>query len=61
MKIPERVDGVVSQISSELLLKEVPQQKKNMFKVDKKGIFQECNSRVFMISLESIFEVCGGV
>ena len=34
---------------------------KNMFKIDKKGMFQECDSGVFMIGLENIFEVCGGV
>ena len=29
-----------------------------MFKVEKKGMFQECLSGVFMISLENIFEIC---
>ena len=32
-----------------------------MFKVDNKGIFQECYSVVFIITLENIFEVCDGV
>ena len=32
---------------------------KNMFKVDK--MVQECYSGVFIISLDNIFEVCGGV
>ena len=60
MKIPERVNRVISQKSSELLLMKIPQQTKNMFKVNKKGMFQECYSGVFMFSLENIFEVCGG-
>ena len=34
---------------------------RNMFKVDKKRIFQEYNLAVFMISLENIFEACVGV
>ena len=34
---------------------------KNMFKVDKKGTFQECYLGVFMISLENIFGVSDGV
>ena len=29
-----------------------------MFNVDKKGMFQECYSGVFMITLENIFAVC---
>ena len=61
MKIPERVNMVIFQSSSELLLMKVPQQTKNMFKVDKKGMFQECYLGAFMIRLENIFEVCGGV
>ena len=34
---------------------------KNIFKVDKKGMFQECYSEDFMISLKNIFKVCDGV
>ena len=34
---------------------------KNMFKVDKKEMFQEWSSGLFIISLENIFEVCDGV
>ena len=34
---------------------------KNMFKVDNKGMFQECYSGVLMIRLENIFEVYDGV
>ena len=60
MKIPERVNRIVSQNSSELLLVKV-RQLTNMFKVNKKGMFQECYSSVFIINLENISEVCGGV
>ena len=41
LKIPERVNRVISQNSSELLLLKIPKQAK-MFKIDKKGMFQEC-------------------
>ena len=34
---------------------------KNMFKDNKKGIFQECYSAVFLMCLENIFKVCDGV
>ena len=61
LKIPERIDRVISQNSSELFLMKVPQQTKTCSKSTKKVMFQECYSGVFMISLESIFEVCGGV
>ena len=32
-----------------------------MLKVDNKEMFQECYSGAFIISSESIFEVCDGV
>ena len=64
MKIPECVNRAIPQNSSEFLLMKVPQQTKKvvqMFKVDKKGMCQECFWGVFMIRLENISEVYGGV
>ena len=48
LRVPERVNRVISQISFELCLLKIPQQTKNMFKVDKKGMFQECYLGVIM-------------
>ena len=59
LKIPERVNRVIYQNSS-VAYDSIPADK-SMFKVDKKGMFQECYSGVFMITLENIFEVCDGV
>ena len=39
LKISERVNRVIFQNSSELLLLKIPQQAKNMFKVDNEGMF----------------------
>ena len=48
LKIPERVNRVIFQNSSEFWAD------KNMFKVDNKGMFQECSLGVFIIRLKNI-------
>ena len=48
LKIPERVNRVIFQNSSEFWVD------KNMFKVDNKGMFQECSLGVFIIRLKNI-------
>ena len=68
LKIPERVNRVIFQNSSELLLLNIPQQTKACSKSTIKEYFRqqrnvsECYSGVFIIiSLENIFEVCYAV
>ena len=60
LKIPERVNRVILQNSSELLLLKIAQQTKACSKSTTKkalALLQEFYSGVFIISLENIFEV----
>ena len=59
LKIPER-ESYFSEIILVTAFENTPADI-NMFKVDNKGMFQECYSSVFSISLENIFEACGWV
>ena len=54
MKIPERVNRVIFQNSSELLLLKIPKQTKSTTKVAL-ALFQECYLGVVIISLENTF------
>ena len=56
LKILERVNGYFSEFLS-VLASEYTVADRNMFKVDKKGMFQGCYSGIFKINLENIFEV----
>ena len=58
LKIPECLNRVAFQNSSELLLLEIHQQTKTCSKLTNKGMFQECCSGFFIINLGNIFEVC---
>ena len=60
LQIPKRVNKVIFQNSSELLLPKIPQQTKTCVKSTKE-CFRYPYSGVLIISLESIFEVCDGV
>ena len=60
LKIPERVNSVISQNSSELFLLKISSRQKHV-QSKKKGMFQERCSGAFMISSENIFEVCDRV
>ena len=54
MKIPERVNRVIFQNSSELLLLKIPKQTKSTTKAAL-ALLQECYLGVFIISLENTF------
>ena len=54
MKIPERVNRVIFQNSSELLLLKIPKQTKSTTKAAL-ALLEECYLGVFIISLENTF------